>query len=245
MTILVTRPTPEGEELVNRLRATGRQAWCLPLLDFLPGRELAQLPQHLSRLRAADAIIVVSSRVLQFAGPYISAQNLTWPSNLDYYAIGRRSALTLHYYCQQWVNVPTQSRTEHLLAMPELAAVAGKNILLLRGNGGRELLADKLRQRGASVTYCECYQRVPLTYQGAEQAYYWRQKGITTLIVTSGEMLTLLYDMIPSIDRHEWLLHCRLIVVSDRLAKLAGHFGWRDIIVADGADNDALLRALR
>ncbi len=58
-------------------------------------------------------------------------------------------------------------------------------------------------------------------------------------------MLNLLYELVPAIDRNEWLLHCRLVVVSERLATIATNFGWRDIIVADGADNDALLRALR
>ncbi|MCO1631926.1 uroporphyrinogen-III synthase, partial [Escherichia coli] len=38
---------------------------------------------------------------------------------------------------------------------------------------------------------------------------------------------------------------CRLLVVSERLAKLARELGWQDIKVADNADNDALLRALQ
>lgn len=245
MSILVTRPAPEGDQLVERLRLTGRQAWSLPLIEFLPGEELPKLSSQFTALRSGDAIIVVSSRVLSFAGPFLATQHIGWRKDIDYYAIGKRSALDLHYYCQQPVAFPEEGVTENLLALAELEAVQGKRFLILRGNGGRALLGDTLRARGAIVNYCECYQRVPVNYQGAEQAYYWRQKGISTLIVTSGEMLNLLYEMVPAIDRHQWLLHCRLVVVSERLAAIASHFGWRDIIVADGADNDALLRALR
>ncbi|MNY73460.1 uroporphyrinogen-III synthase [compost metagenome] len=57
-------------------------------------------------------------------------------------------------------------------------------------------------------------------------------------------MLQQLYSLFPDVDRDEWLLHCRLVVVSQRLATLARNLGWADICVAGGADNDALLRAL-
>ena len=63
-------------------------------------------------------------------------------------------------------------------------------------------------------------------------------------MVTSGEMLQQLFALFPPIDRREWLLHCRLLVVSERLLP-AAELGWQEIEVADGADNDALLRALR
>ncbi|MNB95592.1 uroporphyrinogen-III synthase [compost metagenome] len=58
-------------------------------------------------------------------------------------------------------------------------------------------------------------------------------------------MLQQLYALIPEWYRTNWLLHCRLIVVSERLAGLAQELGWQDIRVADNADNDALLRALQ
>ncbi|WKX26799.1 uroporphyrinogen-III synthase [Tatumella ptyseos] len=245
MTILVTRPSPEGQQLVERLRLTGRQAWHLPLIDFLPGRQLSECCSFLSTLNSGDLVISVSARALNYIGPFLQAANKTWPTTVHYLAIGKSSALALHHYCQQVVEFPEISLSEHLLDHPLLDNITGKNCVILRGNNGREHLGETLHSRGANVTYFECYQRVTLNYHGAEQAFRWRQKGISTIIVTSGEMLNLLYELIPALDRNEWLLHCRLVVVSKRLATLATEFGWRDIIVADGADNDALLRALR
>ncbi|MBT0725592.1 uroporphyrinogen-III synthase [Rosenbergiella sp. S61] len=245
MSILVTRPFPEGQQLVDRLRLTGRQAWHLPLIDFLPGHQLPEFSSQLATLNRGDLIIAVSARVLTYVGPYLLAENTAWPADVNYFAIGKNSALALHRYCQQAVDFPETTLSEHLLDLPLLENIAGKNCLILRGNNGRELLGQTLQSRGAHVTYFECYQRVAINYHGAEQAFRWRQKGISTIIVTSGEMVNLLYELIPALDRNEWLLHCRLVVVSERLATIATDFGWRDIIVADGADNDALLRALR
>ena len=61
---------------------------------------------------------------------------------------------------------------------------------------------------------------------------------------TSGEVLQLLYGLVPVIDGEAWLLHCRLVGGSERLATLARDLGWANVCVAGGADNDALLRAL-
>ena len=66
-----------------------------------------------------------------------------------------------------------------------------------------------------------------------------------TLVVTSGEMLQQLWSLIPQWYREQWLLHCRVVVVSERLALQARELGWQEIQVADSADNDALLRALQ
>ena len=52
MSILVTRPSPAGEELVSRLRTLGQVAWHFPLIEFSPGRQLPQLFRHWTHHRA-------------------------------------------------------------------------------------------------------------------------------------------------------------------------------------------------
>ena len=56
-------------------------------------------------------------------------------------------------------------------------------------SGGRVRLAAgtlygalaTLTERGARVTFCECYQRSAKHYDGAEEAMRWQSRGVTTL----------------------------------------------------------------
>ncbi len=246
MTILVTRPSPAAEELVVRLRLRGLVAWSFPLIEFTPGRDLERLPRQLATLHDGDLVFALSQQAIHYAQPCLQQADLTWPANLNYYAIGRTTALALHTVNGLPVEYPLERESsEVLIQLPALRAVNGKHALILRGNRGRDLLSETLRQRGAEITSLECYQRCEKNYDGLHEGRRWRERGITTLVVTSGEMLQQLHSLFSTMDRDEWLLRCRLIVVSERLATLAREFGWQDITVADGADNDALLRALQ
>ncbi|WLS78733.1 uroporphyrinogen-III synthase [Erwinia pyri] len=246
MSILVTRPAPAADELVSRLCQQGRAAWAMPLIEFTPGVDLDKLADSLARLQPGDLVFILSQHAIHYAQPAMLRAKAAWPDSLNYYAIGRTTALALHAASGLEVVWPHERETsEVLIQLPALQQVANKRAIILRGNGGRELLAETLQARGASVEFIECYQRCAKIYQGAIEGRRWRDREVDTLVVTSGEMLQQLYSLFPEIDREEWLLHCRLVVVSERLATRARELGWRDIRVADGADNDALLRALR
>ena len=242
----VTRPSPSGEQLVSRLRALGRVAYHAPLIDFAPGSDLPQLPQALQQLSAGDLVFVLSQHSVNYADSVIGRAGLSWPAHLTYYAIGRTTGLALHCVSSLPVEYPREREiSETLLLLPALQKLAGKRALILRGNGGRELLGTTLSERGADVSYYECYQRSPVHYDGSEQSAHWQRAGVDTLVVTSGEMLQQLYTLVPDYYRSSWLLRCRPVVVSERPATLARDLGWRTIRVADNADNDALIRALQ
>lgn len=246
MSILVTRPSPQGEELVSRLRALGQEAWSFPLIEFTPGRELAQLAGHLAALNDGDLLFALSQHAVEFAQAQLLQHRQRWPQAPRYFAIGRTTGLALHKVSSIDVRYPLDREvSEVLLQLPELQNVTGKKALVLRGNGGRELLGETLQSRGAEVTFCECYQRSNRHYDGAEEAMRWQTRGVTRLVITSGEMLKQLWSLIPQWYRERWLLNCEVLVVSERLAEQARELGWRNIRVADSADNDALLRALQ
>lgn len=245
MSILVTRPSPFGEQLVKQLLENGMEAYHTPLITFGPGNELDKLPVYLNDLGSDDIVIVASQHAVHYASRKLRSENVIWPKNINYLAIGQKTASTLQEIIQSTVDYP-QGReiSEELLKLPQLQQVAGRKVLILRGNGGREFLANELAKLGANVTFCECYQRHMISYDVIALCHHWQKLKIDKLVITSGEMLQQLYDLVPAIYR-PWLLDCHIIVVSERLAAKAQSLGWQQCLIADNADNDALFRALQ
>ena len=110
-------------------------------------------------------------------------------------------------------------------------------MLIVRGRGGRELLAQTLSARGADVTYLETYERAALEQPGLFADL--EASGITVAVVTSGEILATLAGSVDARGR-AWL---DVIVPSGRVAAQAEALGFRRVILADGASDQAIVRA--
>ncbi|MFT2950659.1 uroporphyrinogen-III synthase, partial [Klebsiella pneumoniae] len=136
MSILVTRPSPAGEQLVSRLRALGQVAWSFPLIEFSPGRELSALADQMNTLQEGDLLFALSQHAVEFAHAQLQQQGLNWPTAPRYFAIGRSTALALHTVSGTDIRYPLDREiSEVLLQLPELQTLIGKRALILRGNG--------------------------------------------------------------------------------------------------------------
>ncbi|HEY9148355.1 MAG TPA: uroporphyrinogen-III synthase, partial [Gammaproteobacteria bacterium] len=135
----------------------------------------------------------------------------------------------------------SQFDSEGLLALPGLQAVRGKRILILRGNGGRELMAATLRDRGAQVDYAEVYRREPPDTAAAEAGWLGKTDIIT---VTSSEALQNLVALTDVAQRPQ-LLAKPLVVVSERAAALAHALGFKSpALVTPQTSDEAIVEAV-
>ena len=118
-------------------------AWHFPLIEFSPGRQLPQLADQLAALGESDLLFALSQHAVAFAQSQLHQQDRKWPRQPDYFAIGRTTALALHTVSGQKILYPQDREiSEVLLQLRELQNIAGKRALILRGNGGRELIGD-------------------------------------------------------------------------------------------------------
>ena len=133
--------------------------------------------------------------------------------------------------------------SEDLLALPVLVDVAEKRIAIVRGRGGRELLAQTLRARAAVVDYLEVYQRQPAAIQQEEFRRQLVEHSVNVLTITSGESLHSLVHALGDNNAEMSLLP--LLVPSSRVAEQALRAGFNSVINADGADESSFIAALR
>lgn len=244
MAVLVTRPEPNGETLCHLLNQQGFATLYAPLFSIDKGSDLNRLPQQLQNLQSGDYVFAVSKNAIRYADQVLRNVGLHWRNDLHYFTVGRRSAEYLTAVTESAVNYPyPDENSEGLLTLPQMQELSGKQILILRGNGGRELFRQQASARGAKVEVLECYQRIVKEYDNIQQISVWKRAGINTIVVTSNEILRYLVEFVAKND-HNWLTHCHLITVSPRITQLAKTYGWQKITQTSRADNASILETL-
>jgi uroporphyrinogen-III synthase len=241
MTVLVTRPDEQGKELCHLLSAAGIATCYQPLIEFSPTHSTVDI---VSQLRQSDIIICISQAAVIFSQNLIEQQDSQWPNSATYIAIGQKTAQLLSKLTQQAVNYPEISDSEHLLNLPPLLSVDGLTILIIRGVGGRELIAEQLRAKGANVIYGEVYQRKPISLVTEHLVPQWQNENIDQLIVTSHHQLEHLVSQCNSVDT-SWLFSLKLYVPSQRIAQEAIRLGFQTAINVGSANNQDLVAALQ
>lgn len=241
MRIVLTRPEGQNEELAATIRAAGGEALIFPVLAItdIDNSALENIVTHLADY---DLAIFISPNATHRAMRLIQARD-GWPQGLAAATIGPVSASLLREYGVREVLVPEDRYdSESLLALPPMQNVLGKRIVIFRGEGGRELLGDTLRERGAQVDSAQCYRRV-LPQIDAEPLRRLGAAGdIDAIVVTSSEGLRNLHTMLGP-DAPVWLLHTPLFLPHARIADQARALGHRAIIAAPPGD-EGLLSAL-
>jgi len=234
--IIVTRPSPDGSDLVNQLISAGFYARHMPLFAILSCPHPTFLQSQLNILSSEDIVIALSPRVI--TSLKASGESILFPAHVNYVAVGQKTAAAFQELAKMSVIHPKKEESsEGLLALPLFSTIFQKRILILRGNQGREWLADNLKRRGAIISYVECYQRIPINYS-ADDTLNWPKN--TIIILTSTESLYYLNLLISIPLRH----HFTLIVCSERIAKKASQFYWANVILSKSANNQILFKTI-
>jgi len=245
-TFLVTRPLSQGQSLCEQLRASGFAVHHIPVMEIEPLQDAASLVRSencFSNLSNYHGIIVVSLNAAEQALSWLARYPLR-PTQVVF-SVGKTTADFLQqspaFRNLSPVVYPRQQMdSEGLLALPELAAesVKGKHFLMLRGEGGRELIAQTLVARGAVVDSCELYRRfVPAQNALRLQACLPLVQG---LVINSAESL----ENFLSLAGHGKVTDKLLVVPGARVAEAARQAGFQHIIVAANATDRAVLDAI-
>jgi len=241
--VLVTRPREQADGLCALIEAAGGRAIRLPLLEIAAVDDPAAAGELLSRSERWDWLVFTSTNAVRFALA-ICGGSYTTSRRTRIAAIGEATAEALAEAGVRVDLIPKpQFNSESLLASPEMADVTGKSILIVRGEGGREHLAEILRARGAEVAYAEVYRRILPEADAAHWIGLWRQGHIDVVTITSGEALNNLARLLGE-ARHEFAERTPLVVMGSRVEKLARDQGWRCVIGAEPAGDRAMAETI-
>ncbi len=245
MTVLVTRPDGQADGLAHLINEAGGQAVLAPLLSIAPPLNPSTAKSLLNAAEPWDWLIFISANAVRgvlgvdgWMGPVAGATRLA--------AVGEATATALAEAGLTVDLVPyPQFNSEALLADPRMVQVAGQRVLIVRGEGGREHLAETLRERGADVAYAEVYRRVPVSIEAFSSSLnLWQEANFDAVVVTSGEALAHLTGLLreTGLDSHPRPV---LVVPSERIANQAAEQGWPGILIAEQASDEGIVQAIK
>ena len=240
-TIVVTRPLAQAAPLADAIAVAGGIQLIFPLLEISPASDPQPLAEAVSRLADYGLAIFISPNAVDYALPAILAHG-PWPAGLLPAAVGQGTVKALLAHGINGCVAPTERfDSETLLSLPELATekVLGKRVAIFRGDGGRELLAETLRQRGAAVDCITCYRRSGPANGALPLLNAWRTGQLAALTVSSSEGLRYLVDLLDAEGR-AFLQKTPLFVPHARIAENARALGLSNILLTAAADTGIL-----
>ena len=235
--VVVTRPLAQAGDLAALIAAAGGDAVVFPLLEINVAADPAPLVAAAAMLHDFTLAIFISPNAVDYSVPTL-LQRGPWPAGLTPAAVGQGTVRALAAFGIHGTVAPTERfDSEALLALPELQAerVAGRRLAIFRGDGGRELLAETLRERGAQVDCISCYARsAPAAGVGA-LLKRWHDGRLDALTVSSSEGLRYLVDMLDAEGR-ALLAKTPVFVPHARIAESAAALGLNKVILTGPAD---------
>jgi uroporphyrinogen-III synthase len=241
--VLVTRPAHQAENLSRLIEKSGGVAVRLPTIAIVECDDLFVIQKKLTRLDSFQWLIFISANAVNFA---LKANDGKIPQckMRQIAAIGKATANALEIAGVS-VDLSTGQpyTSEALLAMPDMQHMQGQGILIVRGEGGREELANTLRRRGADVHYLNVYKRIIPSTDNTHVIALLEQHKLDVITATSGEVLQNLLIMLGA-AHHRQLFSLPLVVVSDRIKLLATDMGFKRIAVASSPSDEAILETI-
>ena len=240
LNVLNTRPLARAASLQSALLATGARVQQLPLLEIDALPLTAEAQQWLRDLDCYRWVFVVSPTAAELGLQHLADYWPQWPLDVQWLAVGDSTAQVLRQHLLSPM-IPDEETSEGLLRLPVLQQLQmGDRLLVLRGEGGRNLVREHLITQGVRVDYIELYRRqLP-----AQTASLWQQVAMIdglpdVVILTSGESL------------QHWLTIAGAaaksiipLVISPRLAILAENAGLKACIIAKSSRANDIIDAL-
>lgn len=187
--VVLTRPRAAAEVLAAALGREGARPFVFPALaieDLAPSHAGEEAVARLSQCALA---IFVSANAVE-KGLAVARARGAWPEHTRVAGIGEATAAALRNSGFDSVISPRERHdSEALLALAEMRSVKGQNVIVFRGEGGRERIREVLESRGARVDYVECYRRIRPHADPAGLLAAWRRGEVHAVSALSAETL--------------------------------------------------------
>lgn len=245
ISVLVTRPKRQAESLCRLIEVYGGTVIRCPtvLIESIESSET--LAQALTAVATTDIVIFTSPNAAEHGLNALRQARLALPSGVPVLAMGPGTAAKLQ---ENGIITTAISKapfnSEALIELDVLVAPAGQSVVIFCGDGGREWLSKRLKEKGAGVIRVICYRRSAPPTADSSVITYWQDHGIDVLTLTSIAAAENLWILLKDRPKR-WLRDVAVVTVSERIETACRSLGYEGkIAIADHAGHDALLQAI-
>ena len=239
----MTRPQAQAETLKNALSGAGAAVLAVPGLEVFPV-QISTLETTFLDLDRFQHVIFTSINAARLGMDKLDEYWPQWPVGVKWYAVGAATAKVLAEHTVQ-AQLPEKYNSEGLLALPGLQCLTEQKVLIVKGVGGRTLLADTLKMRGAELVLADVYRR-------ACPPVNTRMQAQVKTVLNTGSPLVMVVSSIETLENLEALLASSwpqlqnrpLVVVSERIAQHARLKGFQNISVSPRPDDASVVTTL-
>jgi uroporphyrinogen-III synthase len=240
--ILVTRPKHQSQHLSQLIEQAGAQALLFPVLEIIAPHNIQLAQQTLSETSAWDWIIFTSVNAVNYAIE-ITNNQLPITTTTRIAAIGIKTANSLVKHGITVDLIPSITSSEGLVSTAEMQLIKHQRCLIIKGEAGRTLLAERLRSQGANITNAEVYRRICPNSDSKWLIQQWNTQAIDYVTITSVEALNNLIQLIG--DRGVTLLKTTtLVVLSSRIHDAAICKGLTNVIIATTTSDQSIIETI-
>ncbi|MCX7659626.1 MULTISPECIES: uroporphyrinogen-III synthase [Caldimonas] len=235
--LFVTRPAAQADEWVRRLQAQGVPARPLPLIAITAPDDPQAVLRAWSELSGCDWVIFVSPSAVEqfFAQAPVAAR---WPEGVRVATPGpgTDAALARAGVAEALRRRPRdeaeQFDSESLWDVLRAETWAGRRVLIVRGDGGRPWLAQRLTEAGAIVDFLSAYRRGLPVLDATEQAWLvqgLRAPGQAVWLFSSSQAIEHLVSLAQALGLQPDWSQQEAIVTHPRIGQRAWALGWRRV----------------
>ena len=188
-TLLIIRPSNRPQQDIQTCHAAGWQAQVLSPIEI--EADLSALNKLPEQFKQADVVFWVSPTAIETAAPHLNFSD----GPRAHITVGQTSQHTLAQFSPYPVFSPEDGNdSEAVLRMPIWKNLPpNARVLIIRGHGGRDFLADKLTELGFQIDIAEIYFRRP----HAIDWQHFKTEDIAAAYITSGELAREFFHQIP------------------------------------------------
>ena len=241
--LISTRPYEKNIILLKELVDTNISLLNYPLTEITPLKNYAKFDSILSNLKKYQHIIFISTNAVHFFVERFKNLKIKLPEHIIYSSIGPTTQKAFENQFNINVHCPKKTYdSKNLINNKIFNNLQDEKVLIIRGEGGREVLKDMLEEKGAEVDYGECYIRnyLPINLNKLQEEAK-NYKSIF-LIISSYESAT---HFLTQNSTHSWAwLQSVNIIVNHPRIKDALSLISNNIIVTNNLSKNSLLHLI-